>query len=104
MRRLLLVAVLTAALGGCGADKYSFGCGGKAACTVSTTGTPTVDLSNQLGPGAVVTIKTVGDDSVTLTVGGTPATLKPGETRPVGRLKVTVDSVDGDNVELRVEE
>src|SRR4051812_36273759 len=104
MKRLLLAAVVVLVLTGCAADKYQYGCGGGRACTLSTTGTPTVDMSDQLGPGAVVAVKDVGDDSVTLTVGGESATLKAGESKQVGRLKIIVQSVKDDDVKLHVEE
>jgi hypothetical protein len=104
MKRLLLAGLLALVLTGCAADKYQYGCGGGSACTLSTSGTPTVDMSDQLGPGAVVAIKDVGDHSVTLTVDGAGATLNSGQSKQVGRLKITVESVKDDDVKLHVEE
>ncbi len=49
-------------------------------------------------------IKKVDDGSVTLTAGGAGATLKAGESKQVGRFKITVDSVKDGDVTMHVEE
>ena len=101
-----LAALLCAApfgLAACGEDVGGdgFACTG-ATCRASFQGTGEQDLSSRLGKGATVEVMAIADAAATVRVAGREATVEQDEPKRIGRFEVTLSSIDGDDVTLRV--
>jgi|tagenome__1003787_1003787.scaffolds.fasta_scaffold20938101_3 hypothetical protein len=93
------VAGLLAA--GCGPGGNGYGCQGRA-CTATYNDTGSQDLSSDLGPGATVAVKEIGQGTAVVSTGGATRTLHLGHPARMGTLRVTLQKADGDSATLRI--
>ena len=95
-----LLAVLSlVGCGGGGGD--GFGCTGRT-CTATFQGAGEQDLSSSLGDDATVEVLTLDVDSVTARIAAQDVTLAKGRTQRVAGYDVTLTTVDGEDVSLRI--
>lgn len=101
--RLILGSTLSAAaVAACGSVGGSgYGCQGNT-CTATFQGTGSQDLSSQLGNGAKLDLRDIDGNTANLRANGTEHNFKVGETQSFGRLRVTLQKVDGDSATFKV--
>ncbi len=100
-RLQLFACVAALSLASCDDGGDGFGCTG-ATCRATFQGTGEQDLSSRLGKGATVEVVSVADAAAIVRVAGREATLEQDEPKRIGRFEVTLSSIDGDDVTLRI--
>ena len=95
--RAALAIVIALTVAACGGSTYSYSCSGSG-CEVTTSGKAKVDLLD-----VTLAVRSTSGETVTLRAGSQEATLKAGETKTLGPLRVNVKSVSDDDVKLHVE-
>jgi hypothetical protein len=100
---LKLIGALLAGLAitACGAGGSGYGCSGNT-CTATFDGAASQEMSSELGDGAEVAVSDIGKDSVTVGVGGSTDKLVTGETKMLDPLRITLESIEGESVTLKV--
>jgi ABC-type molybdate transport system substrate-binding protein len=101
MKRLMVMAVTSVALLGCAASQYKFSCNG-GVCDVETAGPATLDFQQEFGE--TLKIVETKDDRVTMEAGGSRATFKQLEDGTLGKLKISVKNIKGENAFFTVSE
>ena len=98
---LSLAALAGLVAAGCGPGGNGFGCQGQV-CTATYDGSGSQDLSSELGQGATVAVKHIGQGTAVVSAGGATRTLGLGHPARMGTLRVTLKKADGDSATLRI--
>lgn len=95
------VALAILVLGGCGPGGSGYGCTGRT-CKATFDGAAWLDMSDQLGKGATVKVSDIRASSVLVRGGEASAVAVRGRPLQLGRLRITLQQVNGHRVTLRV--